>query len=125
LSELIKAHPKATYGERMIREALNAGAVDRLLLSEGLRRRVAELSCASCNHAWTETVSRHESLPPCPSCDGNRVDEGESTSLIDEFVQLALKGNAEVLYISVDTEEGAQLLEGFGGTAALLRYAMM
>jgi len=125
LSELIKAHPKATYGERMIRDALNAGAVDRLLLSEGLRRRVAELTCASCNHAWTETVSRHEALPPCPSCDGNRVDEGESTSLIDEFVQLALKGNAEVLYISVDTEEGAQLFEGFGGTAALLRYAMM
>ncbi len=125
LSELIKAHPKATYGEMMIRQALDAGAVDRLLLSEGLRRRTAELTCSGCGHAWSDTFSRHDALPSCPSCDGQRVEEGESTSIIDEFSQLALKGNASVVYVSVDTEEGAQLLEGFGGSAALLRYPMM
>ena len=35
LSELVKPAPKATYGEKMIREALEQGAVGRLLVSEG------------------------------------------------------------------------------------------
>jgi len=45
--------------------------------------------------------------------------------LIDEFSLLATKGRAEVKFISVDTEEGAQLESGFGGLAAILRYPMM
>ena len=36
LREVMQAHPKATYGEMMIRSALDQGAVDMLLLSEGL-----------------------------------------------------------------------------------------
>ena len=38
LAEIMKQHPKATYGEMMIRSALERGAVDTLLLSEGLRK---------------------------------------------------------------------------------------
>ena len=37
LEELVKAHPKATYGEKMIRDALEQGAVAKLLISEGMR----------------------------------------------------------------------------------------
>jgi len=36
LREVMKTNPKATYGEMMIRQALNQGAVSMLLLSEGL-----------------------------------------------------------------------------------------
>ena len=42
LSELIKAAPRATYGEMMVRSALERGAVDRLLVSEGLRKNTLE-----------------------------------------------------------------------------------
>ena len=35
----MQAHPKATYGEMMIRSALDQGAVERLLLSENVRKR--------------------------------------------------------------------------------------
>ena len=38
LEELIKTHPKATYGEMMIKKALDMGAVDTLLISEGMRK---------------------------------------------------------------------------------------
>ena len=44
LSELVKPAPKATYGEKMIREALEQGAVGRLLISEGLRKNSITLS---------------------------------------------------------------------------------
>ena len=125
LSELIKPSPKATYGERMIREALTAGAVDRLLISESLRKNITDLACDTCKHTWTETVDRHDSMPSCPSCDSHKVSVVEERPLIDELITSASQSNTAVVYISVDTEEGAQLYEGFGGLAALLRYPMM
>ena len=39
LKEIMQAHPKATYGEMMIRSALDQGAIDTLLLSEALRKK--------------------------------------------------------------------------------------
>jgi peptide chain release factor subunit 1 len=68
-----------------------------------------------------------EALPNCPKCkaDGDDLTELSSTSLIDEFSILAAKGRSEVCFISVDSEEGAQLNAGFGGIAAVLRYPMM
>ena len=44
LKELVQAHPKATYGEQMIRTALEQGAVDTLLISESLRKTSFQLS---------------------------------------------------------------------------------
>jgi peptide chain release factor subunit 1 len=38
---------------------------------------------------------------------------------------MAEESNTEVVYISVDTEEGSQLIQGFGGLAAILRYPLM
>lgn len=127
LSELVKPAPKATYGEKMIREALEQGAVGRLLVSEGLRKNSITLECGSCNHEWTASVGRMEALPNCPSCDasGDAAKELKNVSLIDELGVLAAKSNTEIVYISVDTEEGSQLLLGFGGLAGICRYPMM
>jgi peptide chain release factor subunit 1 len=48
-----------------------------------------------------------------------------SHSIIDSLTSLAEDSNSQVTYISVDTEEGSQLMQGFGGLAAILRYPMM
>jgi peptide chain release factor subunit 1 len=127
LEELVKQHPKATYGEMMIRKALKQGAVAKLLISEGMRKNVVEIQCTPCSHEWTASIGRMEALPNCPKCktDGDGLKELSSTSLIDEFSALAAKGRSEVRFISVDSEEGAQLHAGFGGIAAILRYPMM
>ena len=45
LEELVRAHPKATYGEMMIKKALDMGAVDTLLISEGMRK--IPLTCSA------------------------------------------------------------------------------
>ena len=127
LQELIKSAPKATYGEMMIKQALDQGAVDTLLISEGLRKNSIKLQCKKCSHKWDVTLSRTEELPECPSCKASSDDiiELENISLIDELTILASKGNSSISFISVDTEEGSQLLQGFGGLAAILRYPMM
>ena len=124
LSELIKTHPKATYGQEMVKQALDQGAVQKLLISEALRKNTITLQCAGCRHQWKITIGRMEAMPNCPSCDvsGDKAKELENVSLIDELSVMAVKSNTELVYISVDTEEGSQLMQGFGGLAAILRY---
>ena len=50
LAELIKNHPKATYGEKMVIQALEQGAVQKLLISEALRKNAITLQCHSCKN---------------------------------------------------------------------------
>ena len=127
LEELVKAHPKATYGEKMIVDALQQGAVAKLLISEGMRKNVVEIKCNKCSNIWKATLGRTEALPKCKECEavGDDLVEVKSVSLIDELSILASKGRAEVRFISTDTEEGSQLNSGFGGLAAVLRYPIM
>tara|TARA_B110000438_G_scaffold124637_1_gene121427 strand:- start:2336 stop:3583 length:1248 start_codon:yes stop_codon:yes gene_type:complete len=127
LSELIKTHPKATYGEQMVKQALDQGAVQKLLISEALRKNTITLQCGGCRNEWKITIGRMEVMPNCPSCDvsGDKAKEIENVSLIDELSVMAVKSNTELVYISVDTEEGSQLMLGFGGLAAILRYPWM
>ncbi len=127
LEELVKPSPKATYGELMIRQALEQGAVAKLLISEGMRKNVVQIECKSCGDIWTTSIGRTDALPACKSCkaDGDDLSEISSVSLIEEFSDLAAKSRTEVKFISTDTEEGAQLDHGFGGLAAVLRYPIM
>jgi peptide chain release factor subunit 1 len=125
LREIMQTYPKATYGEAMIRRALDEGAVDRLLISETLRQRMVTISCNPCSHEWIAQIERMSALPACPSCgEENKTKEVSSISLIDELVKLAARTSAEVVFISEDSEEGASLKDGFGGLAALLRYPL-
>ena len=127
LEELIKTQPKATYGEMMIKKSLDMGAVDTLLVSEGMRKNSVTLQCKKCSNQWTASLSKTEDLPDCKKCEasGDSIIELESISLIDELTILASKGNSSISFVSIDTEEGAQLLHGFGGLAAILRYPVM
>ena len=131
LEELIRTHPKATYGNAMINQALAQGAVDTLLISEGLRGNMVTLACKKCGHgddvSWEVRLSNQDEIPNCPACDagGEAIKELSSHSIIDSLSKMAQESNSEVVYISVDTEEGSQLMLGFGGLAAILRYPMM
>ena len=125
LREIMQTFPKATYGEAMVRQALEQGAVDRLLISETMRKRTVEIHCKRCSNDWTVTLSRMAALPKCPSCEEeDNLKETSSITLIDELVEISSRTSAEVVFISEDTEEGATLKAGFGGLAALLRYPM-
>ena len=127
LAELIKPQPRATYGEMMLRKALDQGAVDTLLISESMRKNSVKIECGACGHTWTASLTRTEELPECPSCKAgnNSHKELSNTSLINVLSDMAAKSNSEISFISIDTEEGAQLAHGFGGLAAILRYPMM
>jgi peptide chain release factor subunit 1 len=111
----------------MLRQALDQGAVDTLLISESMRKNSVEIECGGCGHTWTASLSRTDELPECPSCGVGNDSHKElsNISLIDVLSEMAAKSNSEISFISTDTEEGAQLAYGFGGLAAILRYPMM
>ena len=126
LREVMQAHPKATYGEMMIRSALDQGAVDTLLLSEGLRKRRVGWNCKHCSHQWESTQNSRSEIPDCPKCESEdvREDPERTRDIIDELTELAGHTSANVSLISLDSEEGATLHTSFGGIAALLRYSL-
>ena len=127
LMELNGIAPKATYGEVLIRQALDAGAVDTLLLSEDLKKMTNTYTCNLCKHEWKKTESPGVSPSSCPSCDASSdrisLKKDETISLIDELTLLAAHTSAKVTLISGDSEEGQTLLTAFGGLGAILRYS--
>ena len=124
LQEVMKANPKATFGEMMIRAALEQGAVATLLLSESITKRRVSWICNGCKNNWISTHDKSLAKPVCPDCKGEQIKEDieNSMDLIDDLTILAGHTSAKVVLISMDTEEGATLSDAFGGIAALLRY---
>ena len=127
LEELIRPHPKATYGEMMVKRALEEGAVDKLLFSEGLKAKDLKVQCKKCRHEWDQRVKKTSDDISCPECaaPGEAIRVLETSSVFDILSKNAEASNTEVIIISTDTEEGSQLMLGFGGLAAILRYPWM
>ena len=116
------------YGEQEIRELLEAGAIDTLLLSERLGGKRVTLSCGACKNqegVTTQDLEKFKSSmakKTCKSCGSSLMSIQETRDLIDDLGMLAEESGAKIEIISAETEEGNQLKETFGGVAALLRY---
>ncbi len=130
LEQLAKDTGYVTYGEREIRDALQQGAVDTLILSEGLDKVRIKIQCQSCDYEEEKTLPREkvekeeEKLAErhCPKCKSSLLSIIEKTDIVKELGELAEETGTSVEIISTDTEEGTQLLNAFGGLAAILRY---
>lgn len=110
----------STYGEQQVREALQIGAVDTVLLSEGLRKKRVRFNC-SCGTSGEVTVNSEEDVS-CPECPQSAPSIIESKDLIDDFYDEAEKVGSTVELLSIDSEEGEMLFKAFGGIAAILRF---
>lgn len=111
----------AAYGEDQVRHALQLGAVDTLLVSEGLRKLRLKLKCANGDWEGERTVADEATLPRCPQDEGT-LTVVEKRDIVDEFSTLASQSGTTVELISKESEEGELFLRAFGGIAAILRY---
>ncbi len=111
----------AAYGEEQVRHALQLGAVDTLLVSEGLRKLRLKLRCANGDWQGERTLADEAALPKCPQ-DGGNLTVADKKDIIEEFNGLASQSGTKVELISKDSEEGELFLRAFGGIAAILRY---
>ena len=114
---------KATYGFEPTRENLVMGSVDRLLISEDLRKEVVTYECPN-GHEEREFLNSDESAGEhsCSRC-GETVEDGEREDAIDHLMEIADQRGTETVFVSTDFEKGDQLLTAFGGVAGLLRYS--
>ncbi len=112
----------ATYGEDVVRQNLEAGAVDTLLLSEDLRRKRVEFICGECGNEEVDTVEdSYSGDKECSEC-GEIMDVEGDEDVVDELIEIAKQMGTEVKFISSEFEEGEQLKDAFGGVAGILRY---
>lgn len=126
MKELVKEKGNASYGEEQVRKNLEMGAVQTLLLSEDLKKIRITTVCPNCGHEDKTTLTRKPNQeepapPPCSKCNtSTRITE--ITDVVDELSTIADQMSTEIVFISTDFEEGEQLLNAFGGIAAILRY---
>jgi peptide chain release factor subunit 1 len=120
----------ASYGEGHVRGALRDGAVEILLLSEGIETLRVRVACNACGHEEQKILEPHElavfesNLPTmnCSACGSQGMRVLERRRLLEEFIELAEGSGAKIELISTETEEGAMLLKSFKGIAAILKY---
>ncbi len=116
----------AVYGEAQVLQALEAGAVEELLVSEGLRRRRATFRCSQCSTEFTRTVADAEmeaaTEAACPNCHAKALTLTASEDFVEGLFRRATGSNAKVRLISTESEEGEMLAKAFQGIAAFLRY---
>lgn len=121
---------KITYGEEQVRRALESGAVNTLLLSEGLDTSRVTIKCGTCGYQEQQSIKNTKLMEfqqslvgkQCPKCNAQALSIMETEDLIDDFAKLAEYTNSEVEIISTETEEGQMLKNSFGGVAAMLRF---
>jgi peptide chain release factor subunit 1 len=120
----------ATYGEKQVRKALEMGAVDVLLLSEGVKLIRVHVICGKCATDYYKTVPtqkirefyEHVNTLSCPSCQSNLVQIEGEMDLVEELGDLAEIQGTKIELLSTETEEGTMLISTFGGIAAILRF---
>jgi len=111
----------AVYGEKEVRTALESGAVDTLLISDGLRKYRVTWKCPQCGKEITETIKGEIPDRTCPEC-GTLMEIADKKDLIEEYYEIAEQNGTKVELISDESEEGKIFATAFGGIAAILRY---
>ena len=123
LHELVSDDGLASYGEKEVRNNLQMGAVEILLLSEDMNSQRVTYECSVCGHTseYTSKNSESDSEEICNTCN-EKMKITETKDVINDFVEMSEEVGSEVEIISTETEEGMQLLRAFGGIGAILRY---
>jgi peptide chain release factor subunit 1 len=128
MEELVAGKGLVAYGEGDVRRALEQGAVELLLISEGFRKTKVTVRCQACGHELNETTDNIEHYRrqlagrSCPNCDEVKLTLVDDRDVAQELLELSEKFNAKVEFISTETEEGKQLQIAFKGLAAIIRF---
>ncbi len=123
LQELVADDGLASYGEKQVRDHLQMGAVEILLLSEDVKSQRKTYECNVCGNKLEKTSKDADADEEivCSSCNES-MKISETRDVVDDFVEMAEEVGSEVEIVSTETEEGMQLLRAFGGFGAILRY---
>lgn len=109
----------AVYGIDEVKQALEYGAVDILLISEDFDWLRVKLKC-SCGHLMEQDTKPDKKHFNCPKC-GNEMTIEDEVELVDILSDKAKSSGTEVEIVSTETREGVQFKE-LGGVGGILRF---
>ncbi len=110
----------ACYGEVEVRRALEMGALEMLMISEGVPRYRTEYTCKNCEEKGIRIVNDLD-VVKCKKCQAD-VEHTQTSDLVEEIFKIADGFGTTVEMISQDSEEGEMLMRAFNGLAGVLRY---
>lgn len=118
----IQKEGNVTYGYAETNRALEAGAVDTLLISEGFDWVHAKLKC-SCGNEEEKDLSRAKAESyKCKKC-GKAMSMEDDKDLTEVLMEKAKDLGTKIEFVSTDTGEGVQFKE-LGGIGAFLRFRL-
>ncbi|MDE1857306.1 MAG: peptide chain release factor aRF-1 [Candidatus Micrarchaeota archaeon] len=110
----------ATYGYQKVKNALLSGNIARLILSEDAELTNVQYKCTNCGNTVT-ALEQGNTRQTKHDCGGNLEILSQSDA-VEELIELADKSGIDVVFVSSDSPYGKQLLLGFQGIAAMLKY---
>ncbi len=110
----------AAYGYKKVKDALLKSNVSKLLISEDAELYNVSYKCSNCGSEFTklEKGNERQTQHEC----GGALSITNEKDAIEELIDIADKNNIETLFISADSQYGKELLLGFDGIGALLKY---
>jgi peptide chain release factor subunit 1 len=120
-TELQKDSGLAAYGFREVIEALEAGNLELLIISEGFDFMKVTMKCPACCFEATKVLNKAQlDHQHCPECN-QRLGVIKEHDLMEELIEKAGQMGTRVEVVSVDTQRGEQL-QALGGIGGILRY---
>jgi peptide chain release factor subunit 1 len=117
----------AIYGKDEVEKAIEENRVATLIISEAIPWTVFVKTCESCATDEAEVVKDtnlfDESKLRCSKCN-SKVEITEEVDYLDYLIDKAKEIGAKIKIVGVETPEGKQFYEGFGGIGAILRYKL-
>lgn len=120
-TELEKDSGLAVYGFFETANALKAGNIELLLISDAFDWVRTGFECPSCKYKAEKIVDRKQiGEQKCPECNSKMEVKGEK-EITESIIKTAEEMGTKVEIISTETQRGEQLKE-LGGIGGILRY---
>lgn len=121
-TELQKDTGKVSYGIQSVLKALEAGAVDIILITEDLEYSEIEFQCSCGNSGAIFVKNDNMDKMTCAKC-GQPLQIMGKRDIVEAFEELVKTYGTNIEIISRSTREGEQLYQ-LGGIGAILRYRL-
>lgn len=111
----------ATSGYANVKRALEGKNISMLIVSEDAAIRRVTYRCTMCN-TEVEFIEEGNSAHSKHDGDGGKLELVRQTDAIEELLDIADKDGIDMMFVSGDSNYGKELLLGFHGIAAMLKY---
>jgi peptide chain release factor subunit 1 len=110
----------AAYGYKAVKDALSSGNIVKLIVSDGAEITQVSYRCPADGTTFT-AIEEGEARQTKHNCGGN-LNIVEEKDAIEDLIDAADKLGVDTVFVSADSQYGKELLMGFHGIAAMLKY---